>query len=76
LPIFVITGNSHARGCASEVKQLVYNNFEILGFVNPGVRIEFIKDTARVNIQQLTWKYVVVLWGAVMMCQEITQLRE
>jgi hypothetical protein len=39
--------------------------------------MKFIKDTASVNIQQLTKKNVVVLCGgggAVMMWQEITQL--
>jgi hypothetical protein len=31
----IITGDSQARGCASKVK-LLYNDFEVLGFVNPG----------------------------------------
>jgi hypothetical protein len=68
-------GNSHTRISGSKVKQPLYNDFEFLSFVNPEAGIEFIKDTARVNIQQLTLKNVVVLWGAVMMWQEITVLR-
>jgi hypothetical protein len=40
----VLTGNSHARGCASKVKQLLYNDFEVLGFVNPGSGMKFIKE--------------------------------
>jgi len=58
----VITGNSHARGRTSEVRQLLYNDYEVLGFVNPGSGMKFIQDTARLNIQQLTKKAVVVLW--------------
>jgi hypothetical protein len=58
----VITGDSHTRGHASEVRQLLYNDYEVLGFVNPGSGIKFIQDTASLNIQQLTKKAVVVLW--------------
>jgi len=32
----IIIGDSQARGCASKLKQLLYNDFEVLGFVNPG----------------------------------------
>jgi hypothetical protein len=38
----IITVNSHGRGCASKVKQLLYTNFEVLGFVNPGSGMKFI----------------------------------
>jgi hypothetical protein len=67
-----IIGDSHARGCAAEVKQLLNNDFEVFRFVNPGSGMKFIKDTAKVKIQQLTEKDVVVLWGAVIILQEIT----
>ena len=63
MPKVVITGECHTRGCASEVRQLLYNDFEGLSFVNPGSGIKLIKDTARMNIQQLTKEAVVVLWG-------------
>jgi hypothetical protein len=39
----IIIGDSHARGCASKVK-LLYNDFEGLGFVNPGSGMKFIKE--------------------------------
>ena len=39
----IIIGKSHARGRASKVK-LLYNDFEVLGFVNPGSGMKFIKE--------------------------------
>jgi hypothetical protein len=59
----VILGDSHARGCAAKVKQLLNNDFEVVRYVNPGSGMKFIKDTAKVKTQQLTKKDVVVLWG-------------
>jgi hypothetical protein len=61
----IILGDSHASGCAAKVKHLL-NDFEVLGFVNPGSRMKFVKDTARVKLQQLTKKDV-VLWGGALM---------
>jgi RNase P/RNase MRP subunit p30 len=59
----VILGDSHTRGCAAEVKQLLNNKFEVLGLVNSGSGMEFIKDTARVKLHQLKKNDVVVVWG-------------
>jgi len=59
----IILGDSHARGCAARVNHLLNNDSEVFGLVNPGSQIKFIKDTARVKLQQLTKKDVVVLWG-------------
>ena len=59
----IILGDSHARGCATRVQHLLNNGFEVFCFVNPGSGMKFIKDTARVKLQQLTKEYVVVLWG-------------
>jgi hypothetical protein len=56
-----ILGDSHTRGCAAELDCLLNNDFEVLGFVNPGSGMKFIKDTARVKLEQLTKKNVVVL---------------
>ena len=39
-----ITRDSHTGECASEVKQLLHNDFEVPGFVNPGSEIKFIKE--------------------------------
>jgi hypothetical protein len=44
---------------------LLENDFEVLGFVNPGSGMKYIKDTAKVKLQQLTKNDVVVLcWGS------------
>jgi len=52
----IILGDSHARGCASEVSYLLNNDFEVFGFVNSGAGMKYIKDTSRVKVQQLTRK--------------------
>jgi hypothetical protein len=59
----IILGNSHSRECATGVKYLLNNDFEVFGFVNPGSGMKFIKDTVRVKLQQLTKKDVMVLLG-------------
>jgi hypothetical protein len=45
-----IIGDSHAGGCAFEVKQLLYNNFEVLCFVNPGSGMKFIEKKYQIEI--------------------------
>jgi hypothetical protein len=35
----------------------------VLGFVNPGSGMKYIKDTSKVKLQQLSKEDVVVLWG-------------
>ena len=59
----MIVGDSHARGCAAEVKHLLSSDFEVFGSINPEAGMKTIKDTASVKVQQLTKKDVVVLWG-------------
>jgi len=59
----IILGDSHARGCDSEVSHLLNNDFEVVGFINPEAGMKYIKDTSRVKLQQLTKKDVVVLWA-------------
>jgi len=59
----MILGDSHARGCAAEVKHLLSSDFEVFGTTNPGAGMKTIKDTADAKVQQLTKKDVVVLWG-------------
>jgi len=50
----VIVGDGHTRGCATDVKHLLKNKFEVLGLVNSGLGMELIKHTARVKLHQLT----------------------
>jgi hypothetical protein len=58
----VILGDSHARGCAAGIKHLLSSDFEICGSISLGAGMETIKDKARMEIQHLTRKDVVVLW--------------
>ena len=59
----LIVGDSHARGCAAEVKLRLNGEYEVVGFANPGSTMKAIKESAKGNIDQLTKKDVVVLWG-------------
>ena len=59
----MVLGDSHPRGYATEVNRLLKNGFEVLGFVNPGSGIKYMKNTSKVKLQQLTKNDVVVLWG-------------
>jgi hypothetical protein len=59
----IVVGDSHARGCATEVNRLLKEDCEVLGFVNAGSGMKCIKDTAKVKLQQLSKEDVLVLWG-------------
>ena len=59
----LILGDSHARGCASEVKQKLNGDYEVIGFTNPGSTMKEVKESAKVKIAQLTKEDTVVLWG-------------
>ena len=59
----LIIGDSHARGCASEVKQKLNGDYEVIGFTNPGSTMKEVKESAKVKIAQLTKEDTVVLWG-------------
>jgi hypothetical protein len=47
----IILGDSHARECATKVGRLLNNDFEVLGFVNAGSGMKYIKDTFRMKLQ-------------------------
>ena len=59
----VIIGDSHARGCAGELKSNLDADFEIQGFINPGTGLKTISTSAKREIQQLSTHDVVVMWG-------------
>jgi hypothetical protein len=58
----IVVDDSHARGCATEVNQMLKNDCEMLGFVNAGSGMKYIKGTAKVKLQQLSKEDVLVLW--------------
>jgi hydroxyethylthiazole kinase-like sugar kinase family protein len=59
----IILWDSHVRGCAAEVSHLLNNDFKVLGFVNTGSGMKYIRDMSRMKLQQLSKEDVVVLWG-------------
>ena len=59
----MINGDSHARGCAAEIKLNVDEVFEVQGFVNPGTGVNTFTTSAEIGIQHLLKKKdVVVVW--------------
>ena len=59
----VIMGDSHVRGCVSEVKQKLNSEYEIAGFTNPGSSMKDINESVKLKMAQLTKKDIIVLWG-------------
>jgi hypothetical protein len=58
----IVTSDSHARGCAAEIKSNLQKDFEVQEFVSPGTGVNTIITFAKRDIQQLS-KQDVVVWG-------------
>jgi hypothetical protein len=58
----IIVGDSYARNCANEVKQIVGNKCEVTGVVKSGARTEEMVNTVSRDIRKLTNKDMVVVW--------------
>ena len=58
----LIVGDSHARGCAAEVKLRLDSEYEVIGFANPVSTMKAVKESTTGKIDQLT-KEDIVLWG-------------
>ena len=59
----IIIGDSHAKGCAAEITHNLGTTFEITGYVKPGTGLEEITNIASKEIDKLTKKDMVVVWG-------------
>jgi Flp pilus assembly protein CpaB len=59
----MVIGDSHARGCAVEIKLNLDECFGVQGFVNPGTAVNIITTSAKTDIQHLSKQDVVVVWG-------------
>ena len=59
----IVIGDSHAQGCAAEIKSNLDENFDVQGFVNPGTGLSAIISSAKRDIRQLSKQDVVVVWG-------------
>jgi hypothetical protein len=58
-----ILEDSHARGCAAEVKHQLNNEYKVFGLINPGSGMKDLKESAKREIAQFTREDIVVLWG-------------
>jgi hypothetical protein len=59
----MVVGDSHARGCATQLIGNLGEAFEVTGFVKPGTGLEVITTIESEGINKLTKKDVVVIWG-------------
>ena len=58
----VIIGDSHARGCANNVKSNLSDNFRTEGIVKPGAVMNTLMTSGIGVIKELTNKDIIVLW--------------
>jgi hypothetical protein len=58
-----IIGESHARGCATELSSSLDTTFEVMGAVMPGSRLDHITGLARRVISHLHLNDFVIIWG-------------
>jgi hypothetical protein len=56
-------GDSHMRGMAAELQHRLKDDFDVLGIVKHGSRIEEITNTLNSTISSLTKKDVCIIWG-------------
>jgi len=63
----LIVGDIRTRGCASEVRNELNNEYEVFGFINPGSEMKNIKESGKMKMAQLTNDDILVLWGVQMM---------
>lgn len=59
----VIIGDSHARGCANNVKSNLSDNFRTEGIVKPGAVMSTLMTSGTGVIKESTNKDIIVLWG-------------
>jgi len=58
----IVNGDSHAQGCAVEIKLNLDEGFKVQGFVNPITGLSTITTSAKIDIH-LSKQDVVVVWG-------------
>jgi hypothetical protein len=59
----VITGDSHARGCAVRVKNLIRDKLDNCGFVKPCFGVNILTISAKNVVMNLTPRGVIVFWA-------------
>jgi hypothetical protein len=59
----LLLSDSHGRGCSKRIKNQLLSNFEVCGFVKPGVSSSILTNTSSTEINKLTQKDFIVLWS-------------
>ena len=59
----LLVGDSHIRGIASEVKVRLSDEYEVIGYTNPGSTMKAIKEITSSKLHHLTKKDIVILGG-------------
>jgi RNase H-fold protein (predicted Holliday junction resolvase) len=59
----ILIGDSHVRNCATDLQHNLGGNYEVTGFAKPGAIMEEIVNTVRKDVQTLSNKDVVIVWG-------------
>jgi hypothetical protein len=67
----MIISNSHARGCASNMKHNLKDSYKTSGLMKPGASIDTLIASATADIEYSTNKDKVVFWEVQMMLAKI-----
>jgi hypothetical protein len=59
----IFISDSHVRGCASELTQILDESYKVTAFVKPGAGILILVDTAKEEINSSTKEGVLIFWG-------------
>jgi len=59
----MVIGDSHARGCAAELRVNLRKDHAIQGLVYPGAGIDMISTSVEGEIKQLSKQDVIIVWG-------------
>jgi len=59
----LLTGDSHIRGCASELGKYLGPNYQVSGIFMPGWRLQNITKLAKNEIAGFSKQDIVIIWG-------------
>jgi hypothetical protein len=59
----LILGDSHMRGCAEIIAELLGNLYSVVGVVKPNARLSTIHSSFKLEIERLTQKDIVIICG-------------
>jgi hypothetical protein len=59
----VIIGDGHVQSCTTNLKCSLKDNYKVIGYVKPGARSDTLISSAKMDIENLNKKDVIVFWG-------------